>query len=138
MSKKITGEMLTDEGIRSALELLREQVSRFEDENKKKQYITGEGSTGHLLPLFYIKRFKTVAKRLQTRQYNVWLAAIALMTSLPYAAQEKLVRNADKQFRLLRDSTPETLDIQMLESLMQEFTVFAGSVDNVLSRNNKK
>lgn len=138
MSKKITGEMLTDEGIRSALELLREQVSRFEDENKKKQYITGEGSTGHLLPLFYIKRFKTVAKRLQTRQYNVWLAAIALMTSLPYAAQEKLVRNADKQFRLLRDSTPETLDIQMLESLMQEFTVFAESVDNVLSRNNKK
>lgn len=138
MSKKITGEMLTDEGIRSALELLREQVSRFEDENKKKQYITGEGSTGHLLPLFYIKRFKTVAKRLQTRQYNVWLAAIALMTSLPYAAQEKLVRNADKQFRLLRDSTPETLDIQMLESLMQEFTVFAGSVDNVLSRNNKR
>lgn len=138
MSEKITSDMLTDEGIRSALELLREQVSRYEDDNKKKRYITGEGSTGHLLPLFYIKRFKMVAKRLQTRQYNVWLAAIALMTSLSDVVQEKLVKNADKQFRLLRDSTPETLDIQMLESLMEEFTVFAGSVDNVLSRNNKK
>ncbi|WP_318837847.1 hypothetical protein [Providencia sp. PROV007] len=35
MSKPVTTEMLNDEGIRSALELLQEQVDRFEAESRR-------------------------------------------------------------------------------------------------------
>jgi hypothetical protein len=102
MSQNFTTEMLNDDGIRSALELLQEQVSRYESDSKRKSFITGESNTSHLTPVYYIRQFKVLARKLKTRQYNLQLASLILMLHLPETTQQLLVKNAEMQFRLLR------------------------------------
>lgn len=128
MSKAITPEMLNDEGIRSALELLQEQVSRYDNDSKRKSFITGENIASHLMPVYYIREFKKLPKKVKTRQYNIQLAAIMLLLHLPDEIQNALVRNAEIQFKLLRDSTPETLNTKQLEQLIKEVQVIASTV----------
>lgn len=128
MSQNFTTEMLNDDGIRSALELLQEQVSRYEHDSKRKSFITGESNTSHLTPVYYIQQFKALARKLKTRQYNLQLASLILMLHLPETTQQLLVKNAEMQFRLLRDSTPETLNVGQLEKLIKEVEAIAGTV----------
>ena len=128
MSQNFTIEMLNDDGIRSALELLQEQVSRYEHDSKWKSFITGESNTSHLTPVYYIQQFKALARKLKTRQYNLQLASLILMLHLPETTQQLLVKNAEMQFRLLRDSTPETLNVGQLEKLIKEVEAIAGTV----------
>ncbi|HGW2951067.1 TPA: hypothetical protein ACNP9N_005263 [Enterobacter asburiae] len=128
MSQNFTTEMLNDDGIRSALELLQEQVSRYESDSKRKSFITGESNTSHLTPVYYIRQFKVLARKLKTRQYNLQLASLILMLHLPETTQQLLVKNAEMQFRLLRDSTPETLNVGQLEKLIKEVEAIAGTV----------
>lgn len=129
MSQSFTTEMLNDDGIRSALELLQEQVSRYESDSKRKSFITCESNTSHLMPVYYIRRFKALARKLKTRQYNLQLASLILMLHLPETTQQVLVKNAEQQFRLLRDSTPDTLNIGQLETLIKEAEAIAARVN---------
>ena len=128
MSQNFTTEMLNDDGIRSALELLQEQVSRYESDSKRKSFTTGESNTSHLTPVYYIRQFKALARKLKTRQYNLQLASLILMLHLPETTQQLLVKNAEMQFRLLRDSTPETLNVGQLEKLIKEVEAIAVTV----------
>ena len=128
MSKAITPEMLNDEGIRSALELLQEQVNRYDNDSKRKSYITGENISSHLMPVYYIREFKKLPKKVKSRQYNIQLAALMLLLNLPDEIQISLVRNAERQFKLLRDSTPETLDAKQLEQLIKDVQAIASTV----------
>ncbi|MEX6314011.1 hypothetical protein AB6G19_10065 [Providencia manganoxydans] len=128
MSKNITPEMLNDEGIRSALELLQEQVNRYDSDFKKQSFIVGENNTSHLMPIYYINEFKQLARKVQSRQYNLQLAAIMLILHLPEVTQLTLVKNAELQFKLLRDSTSETLNIKQLEGLIQQVKVIASTI----------
>lgn len=128
MSKNITPDMLNDEGIRSALELLQEQVNRYDNDSKRKSIITGDSISSHLMPVYYIKELKKLAKKLHTRQYNLQLAAIMLMLHLPEITQLSLVKNAELQFKLLRDSTPGTLNTKQLEQLIKEVEAVASTV----------
>lgn len=128
MSKRITPEMLSDEGIRSALELLQEQVNRYDNDTKGKIIITGESITSHLMPVYYIREFKKLTKKVKSRQYNIQLAAIMLMLHLSDTVQLSLVKNAEIQFKLLRDSTPETLNKKQLETLIKEVEAVASTV----------
>ncbi|MEQ5037914.1 hypothetical protein ABN115_02675 [Providencia rettgeri] len=128
MSKNITPEMLNDEGIRSALELLQEQVNRYDSDFKRQSFIVGENNTSHLMPIYYINEFKQLARKVQSRQYNLQLAAIMLILHLPEVTQLTLVKNAELQFKLLRDSTSETLNIKQLEGLIQQVKVIASTI----------
>ncbi|MDV0481125.1 hypothetical protein [Enterobacter roggenkampii] len=69
-----------------------------------------------------------LARKLKTRQYNLQLASLILMLHLPETTQQLLVKNAEMQFRLLRDSTPETLNVGQLEKLIKEVEAIAGTV----------
>lgn len=129
MSKSVTAEMLNDEGIRSALELLQEQVGRYEAESKKMRFVVGERAITHQLPTYYVHQFIGLSKRLKTRRYYVLLAAILLILDLPEAVQRYVISNAEKQFLLLRDSTLETLDIKRLEGLIQDISFFSHEVE---------
>lgn len=131
MSKKITPDMLNDEGIRSALELLQEQVSRYTMNNKRSKFILGENTSSHLLPKYYIREFKKLSKKIQSRQYNILLASISLMLHLPELTQLSLVKNAELQFKILRDSTPETLDINQLDRLIKQVESIALNVKEI-------
>lgn len=128
MSKNITPDMLNDEGIRSALELLQEQVNRYDNDSKRKSIMTGENISSHLMPVYYISEFKKLSKKLKTRQYNLQLAAIVLMLNLPEITQLSLVKNAELQFKLLRDSTAETLNIKQLERLIKQVEGIASTI----------
>ncbi|HEM7130992.1 hypothetical protein ABN115_02585 [Providencia rettgeri] len=138
MSKPVTTEMLNDEGIRSALELLQEQVDRYEAESKKIRFVVGERTITHQLPTYYVHQFIGLSKRLKTRRYYVLLAAILLILDLPEAVQRYVISNAEKQFLLLRDSTLETLDIKRLEGLIQDISIFSHEIDKSLTPKRKK
>ncbi|WP_318840362.1 hypothetical protein [Providencia sp. PROV083] len=137
MSKPVTTEMLNDEGIRSALELLQEQVDRFEAESKKIRFVVGERAITHQLPTYYVHQFIGLSKRLKTRRYYVLLAAILLILDLPEAVQRYVISNAEKQFLLLRDSTLETLDIKKLEHSNRTFHFFRMKLKKVIHSNGK-
>ena len=57
-----------------------------------------------------------------------WLAALMLLLNLPDEIQISLVRNVEKQFKLLLDSTPETLNVKQLEQLIKEVQMIASTV----------
>ncbi|EPL6456957.1 hypothetical protein N0G65_004164 [Providencia rettgeri] len=138
MSKPVTTEMLNDEGIRSALELLQEQVDRYEAESKKMRFVVGERAITHQLPTYYVHQFIGLSKRLKTRRYYVLLAAILLILDLPEAVQRYVISNAEKQFLLLRDSTLETLDIKRLEGLIQDISIFSQEIEKGLQPKKNK
>lgn len=103
-------------------------VSRYSNDSKIKSFITGENISSHLMPIYYINEFKKLSKKLKTRQYNLQLSAIILMLHLPEITQLSLTKNAELQFKLLRDSTAETLNIKQLESLIKQVETIASTI----------
>lgn len=129
MNNTITTDMLNDEGIRSALELLQQQVSRY-DAVQQKRYIPGEKTITHQLPAYYVNEFILLSKKLKSRRYHVLLASLILMMNLPEDIQICLIKNAGKQFNLLRDSEQESLNIRQMEQLTEEISrLVSGIVD---------
>lgn len=121
MNNTITTDMLNDEGIRSALELLQQQVSRY-DAVQQKRYTPGEKTITHQLPAYYVNEFILLSKKLKSRRYHVLLASLILMMNLPEDIQICLIKNAGKQFNLLRDSEQEPLNIRQMEQLTEEIS----------------
>lgn len=127
MKSMITVDMLNDEGIRSALELLQQQVSRY-DAVQKKQYISGKKVISHQVPVYYFNRFTLLAKKYKSRRYHVLLASLMLLINLPDDIQAALIANAEKQFNLLCDPEQEEPDICQLEQLTDEISSFVSGI----------
>ncbi|MBG6025960.1 hypothetical protein I5F10_00910 [Proteus mirabilis] len=53
------------------------------------------------------------------------------MLHLPELTQLSLVKNAELQFKILRDSTPETLDINQLDRLIKQVESIALNVKEI-------
>lgn len=122
MAQDLTDEMLNDERINKALKHLHEEVLRYQANQNKSNYICGERIIAHQIPSHYANKFAELSKELKTPRYYVLFAALILFLNLPEGIQRYLINNARQQFRLLRDSTPETVDALALEKLMDNLS----------------